>query len=528
MPNYIPYNPNQSKMVIINYADQLQPGTFEHAIHFLIEHKLDLSIFDPSFKNDTTGRPAYDPAILLKIILFAYSKGITSSREIQWSCENNIIFKALSCDTEPHFTTIANFISGYTDEIEKLFEQVILICDDQGLLGKELFAIDGCKMSSNAAKEWSGTFKELENKRDKIQHQIQHHIMEHKALDKSESRDDERRARSEQAIETLTKAHEKVDTFLKQASPRMGKGRIKREVKSNITDNESAKMTTSKGTIQGYNGIATVDKKHQIIVDAQVFGEGQEHHVLEPVLNSVRNRFKRLRIEEDVYREGAVVTADTGYACEANMKYLHENEINGYIPDNKFRQRDPKFTKQKEHHGKRKSITGRKKVTEKITTNKIPSSEFYFDPVNKTCVCPATKNMWLRSERVDRLGHVKLFFEGRLTQCRACELKHRCMRNPESANDRKGHGRQVSFILKKGKRPPNYTDWMKHRIDSDKGKLIYSHRMSVVEPVFGNIGSNKGLNRFSLRGKKKVQSQWQLYCLIHNIEKLKNYGEMAQ
>ena len=68
---------------------------------------------------------------------------------------------------------------------------------------------------------------------------------------------------------------------------------------------------------------------------------------------------------------------------------------------------------------------------------------------------------------------------------------------------------------------------MKQRVDSDKGKHIYSHRMSVVEPVFGNIGANKKLNRFSLRGKKKVQGQWQLFCLIHNIEKLANYSKMA-
>ena len=101
------------------------------------------------------------------------------------------------------------------------------------------------------------------------------------------------------------------------------------------------------------------------------------------------------------------------------------------------------------------------------------------------------------------------------------------MKNPEAANTRKGHGRQVSFIIEKAKRTPNYTDWMKHRIDSEKGRQIYSHRMSVVEPVFGNIGTNKGLNRFSLRGKKKVQGQWQLYCLVHNIEKLNHYGKLA-
>ena len=110
----------------------------------------------------------------MKIVLFSYSRGITSSREIQWCCETNIIFKALSCDTVPHFTTIAAFVSSYPEEIEQLFEQILLVCHKQGLLGNDLFAIDGCKMSSNAAKEWSGTFKELEEKKQKIRSRIRH------------------------------------------------------------------------------------------------------------------------------------------------------------------------------------------------------------------------------------------------------------------------------------------------------------------------------------------------------------------
>ncbi len=100
------------------------------------------------------------------------------------------------------------------------------------------------------------------------------------------------------------------------------------------------------------------------------------------------------------------------------------------------------------------------------------------------------------------------------------------MRNPASADGINGNGRQVSFVLE-SKHQPTFTDWMKERVDSDKGKLIYSHRMSVVEPVFGNIGSNKGLNKFSLRSKKKVQCQLKLFCIIHNIEKIKNYGSIA-
>jgi len=156
----------------------------------------------------------------------------------------------------------------------------------------------------------------------------------------------------------------------------------------------------------------------------------------------------------------------------------------------------------------------------------IPATDFQFDPVELSCICPAGKNLSYRSTRTDRQGNDKVFFEGKLLQCRPCPRKAECMRNPDAANHRKGKGRQVSFIVTKNKLP-NYTDWMKHRVDSPEGKFIYSHRMSVVEPVFANIGSNKKLGHFSLRGKTKVQSQWRLYCMVHNIEKIVNYGVIA-
>lgn len=519
MPKFIPYNYDQISMVLVDFREQIQPGTFEYALSHLIDNKLDISVFHPRFKNDEGGRPAYDPAILLKIVLFAYSKGITSSREIQWCCETNIIFKALSCDTVPHFTTIADFISGRQKDIEELFEQIVLTCYEQGLLGNELLAIDGCKMSSNAAKTHSGTIKELEAKREKIKRQIHYYLEEHKKQDQLASKDEKQIKRTRQTIDTLNKAFDKIDSFLKTSKPRMGQGKRPTEVKSNITDNESAKMRTSKGVQQGYNGIAAVDKKKQIITDAQAFGEGQEHHTLQPVIEKIKERYKRLGISENIFLDGVKLTADTGNACEDNMKYLHQNEIDAYIPDNKFRSRDPRFADQKKKYGKRPQ-------NKKSVPKMIPSSEFLFDPVKRTCICPAGHSTWIKNEGKDRHGNHKLFFEGRLTKCRICRLKTRCMKNPDSANTRLGHGRQVSFIIE-SKRKPNYTDWMKHRVDSQKGKEIYGHRMSVVEPVFANIGFNKGLNRFSLRGKAKVDGQWKLFCMVHNIGKLAKYGKMA-
>jgi transposase len=311
MANFKKYDINQNAFVAVNFTDQIRPGTFEFTLHYLIEDKIDLSVFHDHYKNESGGRTAYDPAIMLKIILFAYSRGITSSRDIQWECEHNIIFKALSCDSVPHFTRIAAFVSQFSEEMETVFEQVLLVCDEKGLIGNELFAIDGCKMRSDASKSQSGTFKELEAKKDKIRKRIQKSIAEHKRLDGRKPSERDYKKKLEQEIDSLDKHYDKLDQFLKTQSPRMGQGKRPKEVKSNLTDNESAKMTTSKGTIQGYNGIAAVDKHSQVITDAQVYGEGQEYHTLQPVLEKIETRFRRLGIHEAIYKTGVVVTADT-------------------------------------------------------------------------------------------------------------------------------------------------------------------------------------------------------------------------
>ena len=93
----------------------------------------------------------------MKIILFAYSRGITSSRKIAQCCIENIIFMALSGGSRPHFTTISNFSSFMDQEAISIFREILLECDEMGLIGKEMFAVDGVKLPSNASKEWSGT-----------------------------------------------------------------------------------------------------------------------------------------------------------------------------------------------------------------------------------------------------------------------------------------------------------------------------------------------------------------------------------
>ncbi|MCF6283393.1 MAG: hypothetical protein L3J28_14530 [Candidatus Polarisedimenticolaceae bacterium] len=161
-------------------------------------------------------------------------------------CRENIIFMALSADTRPHFTTIADFISRSPDAISELFTQIVLMCDQLGLISKEMFAVDGCKLPTNAAKEWSGTHEELDKKHKKIDRAVQRMLAKHKTNDHQEKHAASIERETKQ-IKKLKAASSKIKGFL--AENEIRKGRSGNEVKSNITDNESAKMTKWPGAI---------------------------------------------------------------------------------------------------------------------------------------------------------------------------------------------------------------------------------------------------------------------------------------
>ena len=110
MARYKDYSYEQGIMIPVDFTKQVVPGTIEHTIHWIVDNKINLSGISVKYRNDKTGASAYNPAILLKIILLAYSRGIISSRMIMNVCRENIVFRALSADSMPDFTTIASFV----------------------------------------------------------------------------------------------------------------------------------------------------------------------------------------------------------------------------------------------------------------------------------------------------------------------------------------------------------------------------------------------------------------------------------
>lgn len=499
MARYKYYSYEQGVMIPVNFSTQILPGTIEHTINWMVDNRIDLSGISNRYRNDVTGAPAYDPAILLKIVLLAYSRGIVSSRMIMKACRENIIFRALSADSMPDFTTIAAFIREMKAEVKTIFTSVLLVCSEMDLLGGTEFALDGCKVSSNAAKDNSGTFTDLKRKKEKLEATINFLLKKQIKNDADDFNEEEtNKANIKYRIERLAMKADKIEKFLKDSKPKL-KTRSG-ESQSNITDNESAKMKTSHGVIQGYNGMALVDAKHQIVVNAEAFGSGHEHDLLIPMIEGAKKNSKAIGLGNDFYK-GKRIIADTGSFKEENLEYLSSEEIDAYIPDQQFRKRDPRFSTMSRH----------KNHSDKPYTK----DDFIYDKTCDRFTCPAGKILKYSVNQKLANTEGRRYISSR-SNCSECTLRNKCLRSDKTRY------RTLYVVEKYFNR--NYSEEMKSKIDTIEGREIYSRRMGIVEPVFGNIRCCKNLNRFTLRTKSKVNIQWVLYTIVHNIEKINRYG----
>lgn len=508
MPRYKPYDYDQLMMVPVSLEEQLIPGTLEYAIHQLMEERIDTSMFDEKYRNEETGRTAYDPKMLLKIVLFAYSRGILHSRPIERACKENVTFMALACGQKPDHSTVAAFVSSMGEEqISNLFTQVLLVCEEEGLLGGTHFSLDGLKLSSNASKEWSGTQKDLRKKKEKLEEKVKEAVKEHREADRRGGDPD--RDRREDRINRLRKKADRIEKFLDENEPKQGKRG--KEIQSNITDNESAKMMTSHGVVQGYNANAVVDEKAQIVVHPKVFGDGEDSDHAGPMLEGAKQNLEAAGREEPL--KDVTFSADTSYYSIENLESCKEHQVDAYIPDRDFRRRDPRFAEAQRH---RRSVDKHKKRY-KSKKQWFTPDDFTWDDRTQKLICPAGEALYKNGTSYEtKDGHLAISYRAPKRACTGCHLRSKCMRNPA------GRSRQVRLFY--GRRPGSITDAMKQKIDTPEGRKTYSKRLGIVEPVFGNIRACKRMDHFTLRGRLKVNIQWVLYCMVHNIGKISTFG----
>ena len=499
MAKYKRYDYSQSVLLPVSLGEQLVPGTLEFAIHTLVDRRMDMSVFDDNYQNDETGRSAYDPKILLKVVLLGYSRGLTSSRDIERACCENVLFMAMSCNQRPDHSTIAAFVSSMKDQIKPLFTDILLVCDQEGLLGGTFFAIDGCKLSSNASKEWSGKIKDLKKKKHKIERKLTALVEDHIDIDKQEQAVKQKMsARREKQIKRLEQQAAKIQKWLSENDKKIGVN--KKELHSNVTDNDSAKMHTSHGTVQGYNAQAIVDSKHQVIVHGEAIGKGLDNDNLPPVVDGAKENLESIGKRKD-YFEGKIITADSSYHSVTNINKCNEEKLDAYIPDNKFRNRDKRFAS---------------RVGYRPRSKKFTFADFQYDRDKDQYICPNDKGLKRLVKAGQHKGKLLKIYVSNQADCRRCQLRAKCLRYKD------GKRRHLSYYADAS--GENISQAMVKKIETQKGRKIYPQRIGIVEPVFANIRVHKRMDKFNLRGKLKVNIQWLLYCMVHNIEKVANYG----
>lgn len=296
-------------------------------------------------------------------------------------------------------------------------------------------------------------------------------------------------------------------TFIKNNEDRIGSRGD--PIQSNISDNESSKMQSSHGYIQGYNGVATVDAKHQVIVEAKAFGSGSEHKLLKTMVEGSK---LNLGLKDLTSTQ---ILADTGFHSKDSLEYLDEKNLDGYVPDNHFRDRDPNL--------QGRDIYKRPKDSTRTTTNDnkgyFDIKDFKFAPNKDHLVCPAGLILMRVGKEVVIKGNLYYRYKGKKSQCSSCCLLSKCIRGEKTKL------KQI-FIFKGKNKKRSLIQEMKDKIDTYKGRFIYSQRMGIVEPVFGNIRWNMKLDYFTVKTKQKVDIQWKLFTTLHNLKKIFRYGSL--
>ncbi|MDY6970638.1 MAG: transposase, partial [Spirochaetota bacterium] len=208
---------------------------------------------------------------------------------------------------------------------------------------------------------------------------------------------------------------------------------------------------------------AISDSKNQIILEAEAFGNGQEQGLLKPMIEGAKENANSIGQGED-YLEGKILISDTGSFSEDNLKYLAGEKIDAYIPDQQFRNRDPRFIERARHRPSKVSRYTKEDFTYREDTNDF--------------ICPNSKVLKYSGYQTFNNTEGRRYISTR-TNCRSCALRNNCLRSDKTMY------RTLYVIEKYFHR--NYSEEMKKKIDTPEGRDIYSRRMGIIEPVFGNI-----------------------------------------
>jgi len=482
MPHYRPYSRSQPYLIPQDLQDWIPAN---HPVRFVADlvGKLDLSGVKTSFRTSSfVGRPTYHPQMMVALLIYAYSVGITSSRKIEMSIQDRLDFRWLCGGDQPDHDCIATFRKKNLEVFSKLFGQVLIACQEMGMVKLGRVAVDGTKLLANASRSETYNAAQLQKLSDKLRATARQLAEEGLRVDAEEDaefgvgrRGDElpkelantesRLKRIDAALTKLREtahagAAEQVKSAQEEAEARArelvktgkkGRGRKAKaknaaqieadlfasdKLRINLTDPDSHLMRdgATKAIVQGYNAQIVVDCEHQIIVAAEVTQQANDKQQLVPMLE---------KVVENLGKSPAQACADTGYFSE-----------------------------------------------KAVTDSKLADVDLLVPP-SRDCTQSETDAAAL--EKLEPV--VKIVNGKRFVRYRA---------------------------------EPTTAERMRAKLQTPDGRAAYGDRGKTVEAVFGQTKACRGVRGFLMRGAQGVQAEWKLMCLGHNILKMYRASQSRQ
>ncbi len=453
-----------------------------HLARFIadVTNQLDLSKIVAVYeRKDGRGMAAYHPAMMVRVLLYGYCRGVVSSRKIERATYEDVAFRFLAADQHPDHDSISSFRQAHLQSLAELFTQALRLCDKAGLIKLGHVAIDGTKLKANASKHKAMSYERMVEKEKQLREEVDKLLAQAAQADAAEDaqygkgkRGDElppELARRESRLKKIGEAKAALEQEAREratvektlAEGKLEERRLKEEAQGKkfggrppqvpdpeqakpepkaqrkFTDPESRIMKdgATKSFMQPYNGQAAVDSHAQIIVAAALTQDANDKKQLLPMLKQV---------EENMGRKPEQATADAGYFSEAA-----------------------------------------------VTDPKVDGIGLLVPPERRKHVVPGEIS-----------ADIPVVADGR--------------------------SQPVGGSTEPPQPDKSVAETMRDKLRSTAGQAVYKMRKAVVEPVFGQIKERRGLRGFLMRGKEEVSAEWQIICLTHNLLKLFQAGLRPQ
>ncbi len=444
-----------------------------------IFEQLDTSSVEEKFS--VRGQNAYHPRLITAILIYAYSQGIFSSREIEKRCHEDLGFMCISHFNCPNFRVLSDFRKDNYKFFKECFKQSALLAMEAGMASLGHVSLDGSKFKANTSKHKAMSYGRLKAKEKELTEEIESLLV--KAAKCDEEEDEEYQDKSGYEIPEELKIKEKRLAKIKEAKEALENREHELNPGKEIDDKKQISFADKEARIMGkkgnfdysYNGQISVDEDYQIIVGEHLTQNANDKEEVEPALEEIKETTGDLPDE---------MSLDNGYMSGDNLEALEDTGIDVYIATGKGEKKDQRPIDD--------------------SNRKIKKSDFSYDEDKDCFICPQGHTLELKRES----GDGKKVYQADKTKCDACPYTARC------CSSKKGEPRTINSDDKEPLRQK-----MIEKMEQESSKEIYKKRKKIVEPVFGQI-KNSGFRVFSLRGDEKASGEFSLACAVHNFKKI--------